>query len=358
MPSYSNINPIFQSEKVKPDDFEYDLPDSRIAEYPAEPRDSARLMVINKDAGYREHKNFADITDYLEEGDVLVLNNTQVFPAKFTAYKDDTNDPIHVFLLRELGEYIWEVSVDPARKVRIGNSLIFGENLKCDVIDNTVSSGRVISFHKNGSDLQQTLGQLGEAPLPPYIHRRAEPKDKVTYQTVYAASRGSVVAPSAGLHFTETLLEALEAKGVRIVKITLHLGVHPYEPITISDLSKFSLNAEYFNISKEAASVINSARNAGERVIAVGASTMRALETSQFEGKKIVPREGWTDLFIYPPFHFHIADGLITNFHQPLSATMILQSAFYHYEGLMESYHEALSKDYRFLSYGDAMMML
>jgi len=358
MSPYSNVNPIFQSEKVRPDDFEYELPQEKIAEYPVEPRDSSKLMVLHKESHHIEHKIFNDVTDYLQAGDVLVLNNTQVFPAKFTAYKDDTQDPIEVFLLRELGTNIWEVSVEPARKVRIGNSLVFGENLKCDVIDNTVSSGRVISFPENGYDLKQALGQVGEAPLPPYIQRKAEPKDKITYQTVYAETRGSVMAPSAGLHFTEAMLEQLEERGIQIVKVTTHLGVHSYDPITISDLSKFSLNAEYFHVDENAAATINAARNAGERIIVVGASTMRALETSQFEGQKVMPREGWTDLFIYPPYHFHIADGFITNFQQPQSGTMIMQGAFYHYEGIVDAYQEAMDNDYRFLGYGDALMII
>jgi len=358
MPAFSNVSPIFQADKVRPDDFSYDLPHEKVAEYPVEPRDISKMMVLHRDTCQVEHKIFRDITEYFQEGDVLVLNNTQVFPAKFTAYKDDTNDPIEVFLLRELGENIWEVSVEPARKVRIGNSLIFGENLICDVIDNTVSSGRVISFHKNGYDLKQILGKLGEAPLPPYIRRRPEPKDKITYQTVFAENRGSVVAPCAGMHFTENLLEEVESLGVKIAKITVHLGVHSYEPITISDLSKYSLNAEYYHISEQAAETINAARRTDSRVIVAGASTLRALETSQFEGIKVVPREGWTDLFVYPPHHFHIADGLITNFHQPQSSTMILQYSFYGQDNLMEVYHEALEDDYRFLGYGDAMLII
>ncbi|MEJ2052266.1 MAG: S-adenosylmethionine:tRNA ribosyltransferase-isomerase, partial [Calditrichota bacterium] len=314
MPAFSNVSPIFQADKVRPDDFSYKLPQHKIAEYPVEPRDESKMMVLHRESGEIEHKIFNDIKDYFCEGDVLVLNNTQVF--------------------------IWEVSVEPARKVRIGNSLIFGENLICDVIDNTVSSGRVISFHKNGYDLKQVLGKLGEAPLPPYIRRRPEPKDKITYQTVFAETRGSVVAPCAGMHFTEALLEDLESMGVRIAKITVHLGVHSYDPITISDLSKYSLNAEYYHITEKAAETINAARRSDNRIIVAGASTVRALETSQFEGIKGVPREGWTDLFVYPPHHFHIADGLITNFHQPQSSTMIMQYSFYGQDNLMEVYQK------------------
>jgi S-adenosylmethionine:tRNA ribosyltransferase-isomerase len=301
---------------------------------------------------------FTDLVEYLDEGDVLVLNNTRVFPAKFTARKEDSQDPIEVFLLRELGPNTWEVSVDPARKVRIGNSLVFSENIVSDVIDNTVSSGRVINFQESGADIKAALEKIGEAPLPPYVKRKAEPKDKNKYQTIYAEESGSVVAPCAGLHFTESLLKKIEKKGVQIVKITLHLGLDSYEPITISDLSRYDLHSEHYKVGMEAAMTINNARERGSNVIAVGASTARVLETSQFEGEKIVPREGWTDLFIYPPYQFHMIDGLITNFHQPQSPTIILQHCFYEKMGIVDAYKTALKNDYRFLGFGDTMLII
>ncbi|MBD3274854.1 MAG: tRNA preQ1(34) S-adenosylmethionine ribosyltransferase-isomerase QueA [Candidatus Marinimicrobia bacterium] len=357
MSSY-NVNPILKGDKVKPEDFNYELPNKHIAQYPTEPRDSAKLMVMHQEEEKREHTVFSDILDYLEPDDVLVLNNTKVFPAKFVARKEDSQDPIDVFLLRELGHNTWEVSVDPARKVRIGNSLIFSDNIVCDVIDNTVSSGRVINFQENGTDVRSALEKIGEAPLPPYIKRKPEPKDKTKYQTIYAEEPGSVVAPSAGLHFTDSLLDRLQEKGVKIVKITLHLGLDSYEPITISDLSRYDLHSEYYNITIDSARTINDARDAGNRIIAVGASTARVLETSQFEGDKLVPREGWTDLFIFPPYHFQMIDGLISNFHQPQSATIILQQAFYNYDSIVEAYKEAIKADYNFLGFGDAMLFI
>ena len=358
MASYNHVDPILQSDKVRPDDFNYELPKERIAEYPAEPRDSAKLMVVNREDGSIEHRVFLELPDLLEPGDVIVLNNTKVFPAKFRATKEDSGDPIQVFLLRELNMNTWEILVDPPRKVRVGNTLIFSDNIQCDVIDNTVSSGRVVQFHGDGEEVKIELEKIGMAPLPPYVDRATEPKDKEIYQTIFAQRQGSVVAPSAGLHFTDSVLKKLKKNGINVAYVTLHLGLDSYQPITISDLSSFDMQTEQFIISEESAKLINKAKNSDNRIVAVGATVVRALESSHFEGEKVVPNDNWTDLFVFPPFHFQIVDTLISNFHQPQSATMVLQSSFYNRDGLMEAYKSALDNDYRFLGLGDSMVML
>jgi len=358
MVSFNQVDPILQSDKVHPDDFEFELPEENIAKYPSDPRDSSKLLVLPRTGEAPEETVFTDITEYLDPGDVLVANNTHVFPAKFQAIKVDNGDPINIFLVRELNPNTWEAMVDPARKVRIGNSIRFDNEIECDVIDNTVSSGRVLRFEGDGEVIRAKLAEIGNAPLPPYIKRDPEPEDKERYQTIFAKEPGSVVAPSAGLHFTESLIGSLEDKGVDIVEITLHLGLEAYEPITISDLSKYDMQGERFRISNDAVNRLNKAKKEGNRIIAVGASTVRALESTQYQGEIIVQRENWTDLFVYPPFNFQMVDGLITNFQQPRSATMILQSAFYYKEGLLEAYQHALNDEFQFLGFGDAMLII
>ncbi|MCF7805909.1 MAG: tRNA preQ1(34) S-adenosylmethionine ribosyltransferase-isomerase QueA [Candidatus Marinimicrobia bacterium] len=356
--AFNQVDPILQSDKVHPDDFEFELPEDKIAKYPADPRDSAQMMVLHRTGESPDETVFTDVTEYLEKGDVLVVNNTRVFPARFDAIKVDNGDPIDIFLIRELNPTTWEAMVDPARKVRIGNSIRFGDSIECDVIDNTVSSGRVLRFQGDGEEIRRELEKIGKAPLPPYIDRESEEEDKERYQTVYAKEPGSVVAPSAGLHFTESLLDKLRDKGIEIVEITLHLGLEAYEPITISDLSKYDMQGERFEIQPGAIDRLNKAKKSGNRVVAVGASTVRALESNQYQGEIIVQKENWTDLFIYPPYDFQIVDGLITNFQQSRSATMILQSAFYYKDGLLDAYQHAMEKDYKFLSFGDAMLII
>lgn len=355
---FNQVDPILQSDKVHPDDFEFELPEEKIAQYPVDPRDSSKVVVLPRTGEDAQETVFTDLTEYLESGDVLVVNNTRVFPAKFDAIKVDNGDPIDIFLIRELNPNTWEAMVDPARKVRIGNSIRFDDVIECDVIDNTVSSGRVLRFEGDGTEIREKLAEIGKAPLPPYINREAEPEDKERYQTVYAKESGSVVAPSAGLHFTDSLLGKLEDMGVDIVEISLHLGMDAYEPITISDLSKYDMQGERFEINPDAVGCLNKAKRSGHRIIAVGASTVRALESTQYQGEIIVQQENWTDLFVYPPYNFQMVDGLITNFQQPRSATMILQSAFYYKDGLLKTYQRALENDYKFLGFGDAMLII
>lgn len=354
----NSIGPVLQSDKAQLEDFTYDLPESRIAQYPVEPRDNSKLMVLDRSEKSIDHHQFRDVIEYLDPGDVLVLNATKVFPARLIAVKDQTNAKVEVFLLRELESNIWEVLVNPARKVRIGNKLTITDKIQCDVIDNTVSGGRVVRFLYDEDDFYSIIENIGQSPLPPYINREPEPKDKETYQTVYAEDRGAVAAPTAGLHFTDDLLEHAEDKGIKIAKTVLHIGLGTFRPVTVGDLTRHRMHSEHYKVSVETANTINEARDNGNRIIAVGTSTVRTLESSHIAGKKVVPSDGWTDLFIYPPFDFHIVDGIITNFHQPQSTLLMLVSAFYNTEAVMNAYNVALENDYRFLSYGDAMLII
>lgn len=352
------IDPLLEHERPQLEAFQYELPEDRIAQYPVEPRDTSRLMVLHRSADEIEHRVFRDVMDYFEEGDVLVLNDTRVFPARLIAVKDQTDARVEVFLLRELEKNIWEVLVSPARKVRIGNKLTITDRLQCDVIDNTISGGRVVRFLYDQDDFYEILENLGQSPLPPYIKRDPEPKDKQTYQTVFAEKPGAVAAPTAGLHFTKPLLQEIRDAGVKITHVTLHIGLGTFRPVTVGDLSRHRMHSENYVVSMDSANLINSARERGNRIIAVGTSTVRVLETSHIAGKKIVPNEGWTDLFIHPPFEFQIVDAIITNFHQPQSTLLMLVSAFYDTEHILQAYQTALENEYRFLSYGDAMFIL
>ncbi len=347
-----------QNDKAKLEDFYYHLPDEKIAEYPVTPRDSSKLMVLHRDKHVIEHRIFRDIPEYFQEGDVLVLNQTRVFPARLSAVKEQTDAKVEIFLLRELEKNIWEVLVNPARKVRVGNKLIISDDVSCDVIDNTISGGRVVRFWHEQEDFHDFLDTVGEAPLPPYIKRRVQPEDKNTYQTIYAKEPGAVAAPTAGLHFTESLLDKLQQNGVNVATVTLHIGLGTFRPVTVGDLARHNMHSENFKITRESADVINAAHDAGKKVVAVGTSSVRVLETANMSGNRVVPREGWTDLFIYPPYEFKIVDGMITNFHQPESTLVMLVSAFYNTDKILKAYSEALNNDYRFLSYGDAMFML
>lgn len=358
MTTTNSIDPLLQKDRVQLEDFDYDLPDSRIAEYPVEPRDSSKMMVLHRSTDFIEHRTFRDITDYLSPGDVLVLNNTRVFPARLKAVKNQTDAGVEIFLLRELEENIWEVLVNPARKVRIGNKLTIADSLQCDVIDNTISGGRVVRFLYEGDRFFEIIEDVGKAPLPPYIDRNAEPLDKESYQTIFAENRGAVAAPTAGLHFTEDLMEEIKNAGVEIAKITLHIGLGTFRPVKVGDLARHHMHSENYTIPREAAETINRARDRGNKIVSIGTSTVRTLETAHFAGKRVVPRSGWTDLFIYPPYNFQIVDSMVTNYHQPRSTLLMLVSAFYNTERIQEAYQSALDNDYRFLSYGDAMLIL
>ena len=350
---------IEKKKKYKLGDFDYPLPKKYIAQYPGERRDHAKLMVVNKKTKTIDHKKFNNIGDYLRKNDLLILNNTKVFPARLFATKDRTDAKVEVFLLRELANNLWEVMVKPARKVRIGNKLVFTPKLMCDVIDNTVSGGRVVRFEsENQSELHDIIDRIGTSPLPPYITREPEPSDKKRYQTVYATERGAVAAPTAGLHFTNGLINRLKKKGVRIEYITLHIGLGTFRPVQVEDLNRHQMDSEYFEVSPKTAMAINEARKKRRKIVAIGTSTIRALETVVVSGFMVSPKRGWTDKFIYPPYEYKMVDSMVTNFHMPKSTLMMMVSAFADINLLKKAYREAKKYDYRFLSYGDAMIIV
>ncbi len=319
---------INKKPKFKLADFEYPLPKKYIAQYPAKQRDRAKLMVVHRDTGEIEHKQFSNIVQYTRKNDLIITNNTQVFPARLYATKDRTDAKVEVFLLRELENDLWEVMVRPARKVRIGNKLMFSKNFHCDVIDNTVSGGRVVRFEYEGDHIYNIIDRVGSSPLPPYITREPETMDKKRYQTVFAAERGAVAAPTAGLHFTQGLLNRFEKKGVKHSNVTLHIGLGTFRPVQVEDLNRHQMDSEYFQVTPKTALMINETKKRRRNVFAVGTSTVRALETVVVSGFQVTPKRGWTDKFTYPPYDFKMVDGMITNFHQPKSTLIMMVSAF------------------------------
>jgi S-adenosylmethionine:tRNA ribosyltransferase-isomerase len=343
---------------MKLSDFKYNYPKTVIAKHPPSARDKAKLMVLNRETQEIENKVFSDVVGYMEKGDTLVVNETRVFQARLYGKKEKTNAKIEVFLLRELNaeECIWDVIVDPARKVRIGNKIYFNDKLWCEVIDNTTSRGRTVRFNQN--DVFKAVEKIGMTPLPPYIKREPEAADKENYQTVYAKVDGAVAAPTAGLHFTQKLLQKIEKKGVNIVPIILHIGLGTFRPVEVEDLTKHKMDSEYYQISAHSAEIINKTILSKKNVIVVGTSTCRALETSVTADRLVKPNRGWTDKFIYPSYDFKITNKLITNFHQPESTLLMLAGAFAGTEFVMKSYKKALKEGYRFFSYGDAMLII
>ena len=339
-------------------EFELEIPEKLIAQYPSKKRDECKLMVLHKDTGEIEHKVFKDISDYFNRGDVLVINNTKVFPARLYATKDKSDAKVEVFLLRELENDLWEAMVKPARKVRIGNKLIFSKEISCDVIDNTVSGGRVLRFEYNSKSLYPFIDKYGLSPLPPYINRDPIASDKTNYQTVYASERGSVAAPTAGIHFTEGLIKKLKKKGVKIAYVTLHIGLGTFRPILVEDLTRHHMDSESYDVPEETANIINQARKKKKNIWVTGTSTARALETVVVSGFQITRKRGWTDKFIFPPYKFKMCDRLITNFHMPKSTLMMMVSAFSSKDMILDAYNEAIKKKYRFYSYGDSMLIL
>ena len=340
-------------------DFDYELPEELIAKYPIEKRDHSRLMVIDRKQETIRHKHFYNLPELLNPGDLVIVNETMVYPARLWAIKDRTEAKVEVFLLRELENNLWEVMVKPARKVRIGNKLTVAEGVQCDVIDNTVSGGRVVRFNNiSQQDLYALIDKIGQSPLPPYIDREPTPVDKIKYQTVYAKRRGAVAAPTAGLHFTTELIDKIKAKGVKVQSVVLHIGLGTFRPVTVEDLSRHRMDSEYFEVSAETAIAINEAKAKGKRVVAVGTSVVRTLETVTVSGFQISPRKGWTDKFIHPPYDFKMVDVLITNFHQPKSTLIMQVAAFAGLDLILKAYKEAIKKKYRFFSYGDAMIIL
>lgn len=349
---------------MKLSQFKFDLPLNLIAQTPTKRREDSRLMVIERKTGHIENKHFRDVLEYFDDKDVLVVNNTKVFPARMYGRKEKTGARIEVFLLRELHKVnrLWDVIVDPARKIRVGNKLYFGDNdeLVAEVINNTTSRGRTIRFLWDGSeeDFRKTLYMMGETPLPKYIKRKPDEEDRERYQTVYAKYEGAVAAPTAGLHFSPELIKRLEIKGVRFAEVTLHTGLGTFRPIEVEDLSKHKMDAEYYRIEEGACSLVNEAKTTGHRICSVGTTTMRAMESSFTAEHFLKPSEGWTNHFIHPPYTFSIADSLITNFHLPKTSLLIMASAFAGYDLMMEAYKKAIKDKYRFFSYGDAMLIL
>ncbi len=349
---------------MKLSQYKFTLPLELIAKYPAENRDESRLMIVDRATGEIEHKVFKDIINYFDDKDVMVFNNTKVFPARLYGNKEKTGAEIEVFLLRELNreQRLWDVLVDPARKIRIGNKLYFGENdiLVAEVIDNTTSRGRTLRFLYDGDyeEFKKTLYSLGETPLPKFIKRDVEPEDKDRYQTIFAEHEGAVAAPTAGMHFSRELMKRLEIKGVDFGFITLHVGLGNFRTVDVEDLTKHKMDSERIIITEEATNIVNSAKDRKSKVCAVGTTVMRTLESSVSTDGYLKPYDGWTNKFIFPPYEFSVPSSMISNFHLPLSTLLMMVSAFAGYDLLMKAYKTAIKEKYRFGTYGDAMMII
>lgn len=350
--------------KMKLSEFSFDLPEDLVANHPTHNRDDSRLMVIHRATGKIEHKLFKDMINYFSDGDVIIMNNTRVFPARMYGNKEKTGAKIEVFLLRELNResLLWDVLVDPARKIRIGNKLYFGDDdsLVAEVIDNTTSRGRTLRFLFDGpyEDFKAKITELGETPIPKYIKRDVEPEDEERYQTIFASVEGAVAAPTAGLHFSRQLMKRLELKGINFAELTLHVGLGTFRTVEVEDLTKHKMDSEQLIIPELCANIVNEAKLNKKRVCAVGTTSMRGIETSVPTDGLLKPFDGWTNKFIFPPYDFNIADCLITNFHMPLSTLLMMISAFCGHDLMMKAYQEAMKEKYRFYSYGDAMLIL
>lgn len=349
---------------MKLSQFKFDLPEELIAQHPAAERDQARMMVIHRSTGKIEHKVFSDILEYFDEGDVMIINNTKVFPARLYGNKEKTGAKIEVFLLRELNEEskLWDVLVDPARKIRIGNKLYFGEDdsLVAEVIDNTTSRGRTLRFLYDGDhdEFKSTLLGMGETPIPKYITRPVNDDDVERYQTVFAKVEGAVAAPNTGLHFTRNLMKRLELKGIDFAELTLHLGLGSFRQVEVEDLTKHRMDSEQVIIPEECANKVNVAREGKKRVCAIGTSVMRGIETVNTANGNLKAFDGWTNKFIFPPYDFTVANSLLTNFHMSESTLLMMVTAFGGYDLMMKAYKEAIKEKYRFLAYGDCMLIL
>lgn len=349
---------------MKLSNFNFELPNELLAEFPAENRDESRLMVLNRANSTIEHHQFKDIINFFDEGDVMVLNNTKVFPARLFGNKEKTGARIEVFLLRELNQEqrLWDVLVDPARKIRIGNKLYFGEDesLVAEVIDNTTSRGRTLRFLFDGSydEFRMKLKELGETPLPKYIKREPTLEDSLRYQTIYAKNEGAVAAPTAGLHFSKHLLKRLEIKGVDLAELTLHVGLGTFNPVEVEDLSKHKMDSEELIIDQNAVDLVNNAKANKRKVCAIGTTVMRGLESSVSSMNTLNTYRGWTHKFIFPPYDFAIANCMVTNFHTPKSTLLMMVSAFADPDFIKEAYEVAVKEKYNFYSYGDAMLIL
>lgn len=349
---------------MKLSQFKFNLPDSLIASSPSPQRDESRLMVLNRETRTIEHKVFKDVLGYFDDKDVMILNNTKVFPARMYGNKEKTGAQIEVFLLRELNKEmrLWDVLVDPARKIRVGNKLYFGDDdlLIAEVVDNTTSRGRTIRFLFDGTDeeFRKCIEILGETPLPKYIKRKATADDKERYQTIFAKNEGAVAAPTAGLHFSRELMKRLELKGVEFAEITLHVGLGTFRPVEVEDLTKHKMDSEHFIIEQSQADIVNKALAAKSKICAVGTTSMRAIESAVSANRTLKAANDWTSKFIFPPYDFSIANCMITNFHTPESTLLMMVAGFAGYDFAMEAYELAIKEKYRFYSYGDAMLII
>ncbi|MBE6281089.1 MAG: tRNA preQ1(34) S-adenosylmethionine ribosyltransferase-isomerase QueA [Bacteroides sp.] len=349
---------------MKLSQFKFKLPEEKIALHPAKYRDESRLMVVHKSTGEIEHKMFKDILNYFDDGDVFIFNDTKVFPARLYGNKEKTGARIEVFLLRELNEEfrLWDVLVDPARKIRIGNKLYFGEDdsMVAEVIDNTTSRGRTLRFLYDGphDEFKKALYELGEPPLPSFINRPVEEEDAERFQTIFAKNEGAVTAPTAGLHFSRELMKRMEIKGIDFAYITMHAGLGNFRDIDVEDLTKHKMDSEQMFVEAEACRTVNAAKDLGKNICAVGTTVMRTIETAVGTDGHLKEFEGWTNKFIFPPYEFSVANRMVTNFHLPLSTLLMLVCAYGGYELIMNAYQVALKEDYRFGTYGDAMLIL
>ena len=349
---------------MKLSQYGYDFKSEMLAQYPAENRDESRLMVVNRATGKIEHRIFKDIIEYFDEKDLFLFNDTKVFPARLYGNKEKTGAEIEIFLLRELNRELrlWDVLVDPARKIRIGNKLYFGEDdmMGAEVIDNTTSRGRTLRFLFDGSyeEFKEALYRLGETPLPRWVREKVEEEDAERYQTIFAKNEGAVAAPTAGMHFSKHLLKRMEIKGIDSAFITLHAGLGNFLTVDVEDLSKHKMDSEQFVVSEEAAEMVNAAKGSGHKVVAIGTTVMRTVETAVSTGGMIKPQEGWTNKFIFHPYEFTVADAMVSNLHLPYSTQLMMVAAFGGYDCIMNAYQVAAEEGYRFGTYGDAMLIL
>ena len=349
---------------MKLSQYGYELTADMLAKYPADNRDESRLMVLNRATGTIEHRIFKDIIEYFDEKDLFLFNDTKVFPARLYGNKEKTNAEIEIFLLRELNSELrlWDVLVDPARKIRIGNKLYFGadEMMGAEVIDNTTSRGRTLRFLFDGSyeEFKEALYRLGETPLPRWIREKVEEEDAERYQTIFAKHEGAVAAPTAGMHFSKHLLKRMEIKGIDSAFITLHAGLGNFRGVDVEDLSKHKMDSEQFVVTEQAAEAVNNAKRSGHKVVAIGTTVMRTIETAVSTGGMIKAMEGWTNKFIFHPYDFSVADAMVSNFQLPESTQLMMVAAFGGYNLVMSAYEEAIKEGYRFGTYGDAMLII
>lgn len=338
------------------EEFDYDLPESLIAQTPLKDRDQSRLLVLGRNSGNIEHKHFKDVINYLETGDTLVLNDTRVMPARLFGLKEETGAKVEMLMLTRIENNDWEVLLKPAKRIKVGNKLSFGEGkIIAECIEELDQGGRIMRLYYEGI-LEERLNELGEMPLPPYIKERLDDPDR--YQTVYAKESGSAAAPTAGLHFTDELLDEIRAKGINIAFITLHVGLGTFRPVSVEDINDHEMHSEYYQMTQETANLLNQTKKEGHRIISVGTTSTRTLETIRRDYNEFVAVSGWTDIFIYPGFTYKAIDGLITNFHLPKSTLVMLVSAFSSRENILNAYKEAVKLEYRFFSFGDAMLII